>query len=54
MPLLELIPFSANLAGVALAAFGISLIARDGLFALISLIVTAGTLLLVGIWLAEL
>jgi hypothetical protein len=54
MPLLELIPFSANLAGVALAAFGISLIARDGLFALVSLIVTAGTFVLVGIWLAEL
>jgi hypothetical protein len=43
MPVLELIPFSANLAGIALAAFGVSLIARDGLFALISMIVTAGT-----------
>jgi hypothetical protein len=54
MPLLEFIPFSANLAGIALAAFGVSLIARDGLFALISLIVTASTFVLIGIWLANL
>ncbi|MBS3744174.1 MAG: exopolysaccharide biosynthesis protein [Wenzhouxiangellaceae bacterium] len=54
MPLLELIPFSANLAGIALSAFGISLIARDGLFALISLIVTVGVLGLIGFWLAGL
>ena len=51
MPVLELIPFSANLAGIALAAFGISLIARDGLFALISLIVSPAALGLVGYWL---
>ena len=54
MPLLELIPFSANLAGIALCAFGISLIARDGLFALFSMIVTGGTLVIVGYWLAGL
>lgn len=48
MPLLELIPFSANLAGIALSAFGVSLIARDGLFALISLIVTVGVFGLIG------
>lgn len=51
MPVLELIPFSANLAGVALAAFGISLIARDGLFALISLVVAPAALALVAYWL---
>lgn len=51
MPVLELIPFSANLAGVALSAFGVSLIARDGLFALISLIVSPVALGLVGWWL---
>lgn len=34
MPLLEFIPFSANLAGAALTAFGLSLIAHDGLLAL--------------------
>jgi hypothetical protein len=54
MPLLEFIPFSANLAGIALSAFGVSLIARDGLFALISLIVTAGVFVLLGVWLADL
>lgn len=50
MPLLEFIPFSANLAGAALAAFGISLIARDGLFALISILVSFGAFGLVGYW----
>ncbi len=34
MPLMEVIPFSANLAGAALTAFGLSLIAHDGLLAL--------------------
>ncbi len=43
MPLMEFVPFSANGAGVALTAFGLSLIARDGLLALIALIVTAAT-----------
>jgi hypothetical protein len=52
MPALELIPFSANLAGAALAAFGISLIARDGLFALISLLLTGVVFMLLGLWLA--
>ncbi len=36
MPMMEVIPFSANIAGVALTAFGLSLIARDGLMALIA------------------
>lgn len=54
MPLLEFIPFSANLAGIALSAFGISLIARDGLFALISLLVTASVFAVVGYWVAQL
>lgn len=43
MPAMEVIPFSANLAGAALTAFGFSLIARDGLFALLALTLTAGT-----------
>lgn len=51
MPLLEFIPFSANLAGAALAAFGVSLIARDGLFALISVLVSFAAFGLVGYWL---
>lgn len=41
MPLLEAIPFSANIAALALIAFGLSLVARDGYLALFALIVTA-------------
>lgn len=41
MPVMELIPFSANLAGLALTTFGLSLIARDGLLALIAFTFTA-------------
>lgn len=43
MPMLELIPFSANLAGAALTAFGLALIVRDGYLAVFALTVTAGT-----------
>ena len=39
MPLMEVIPFSANFAGLALAAFGLALIARDGALALVALAV---------------
>jgi hypothetical protein len=54
MPVLELIPFSANLAGIALLAFGVAMIARDGLFAAISLATAAGVFVLVGYWLLNL
>ncbi len=47
MPMLEFIPFSANLAGAALTAFGLSLIARDGYLAIFSLAVTAAVITLV-------
>lgn len=43
MPLMEMIPFSANGAGAALTAFGLSLIARDGVLALFALAVTVAT-----------
>lgn len=43
MPVMELVPFSANGAGLALTAFGLSLIARDGLLALIAFVVTGLT-----------
>ncbi len=43
MPVMELVPFSANGAGAALTAFGLSLIARDGLLAIIALVFTAST-----------
>lgn len=43
MPVMEVIPFSANLAGAALTAFGLSLIAQDGLLALLAFGFTAST-----------
>jgi len=43
MPIMELVPFSAHSAGIALTAFGLSLIARDGLLVLLALLVTAMT-----------
>lgn len=43
-PVMEVVPFSANLAGAALIAFGLALIARDGLLSLIAFIFTAGTI----------
>jgi hypothetical protein len=44
MPAMELVPFSANAAGLALTAFGLALIARDGLVAAGALVVSAATL----------
>lgn len=41
LPPMEIVPFTANGAGVALLAFGLALIAQDGLLALIAFIVTA-------------
>ncbi|WP_136523331.1 exopolysaccharide biosynthesis protein [Geomonas ferrireducens] len=41
MPMMELVPFSAHGAGLALTAFGLALISRDGLLALIAFAVTA-------------
>ena len=44
MPPMEFVPFSANAAGAVLLAFGLALIARDGVFALVAYAVTALTL----------
>jgi hypothetical protein len=44
MPVLEFIPFSATVAGLALTAFGLSLLSRDGYLALFSLGVTAAVI----------
>ncbi len=44
MPVMEMVPFSANLAGAALTAFGLSLTAHDGLLALIAHFITAAIL----------
>ena len=43
MPAMEFIPFSANAAGVTLTVFGLALIARDGLLALIAFVLTGLT-----------
>lgn len=40
MPVMEFIPFSANIAGIALTTFGLALLARDGLLALIAYFTT--------------
>jgi hypothetical protein len=47
MPPMELVPFSANGAGAALTAFGLALIARDGLLALVAYVVLAATVVAV-------
>jgi hypothetical protein len=47
IPLMELVPFSATGAGVALTAFGLSLIARDGFVALLAFAFTIVTCVLV-------
>lgn len=41
MPMMEVVPFSVHGAGVAVTAFGLALISRDGLLALIAFIATA-------------
>ena len=42
MPLMEVIPFSANGAGLALMAFGLAIVARDGLLALMAFLAKEG------------
>lgn len=44
MPAMEVVPFSANGAGAALMAFGLAIVARDGLLALIAIVTTGGTM----------
>ncbi|MGF2734067.1 exopolysaccharide biosynthesis protein [Marinobacter sp. DUT-1] len=43
MPTMEVVPFSANGGGLALMAFGLAMIARDGLLALFATSITLGT-----------
>ncbi|MFP4138562.1 MAG: exopolysaccharide biosynthesis protein [Halomonas sp.] len=47
MPPMEVIPFSANGAGLALTLFGLALLADDGLLALLGYLLTGGTLAVV-------
>lgn len=44
VPAMEFIPFSANLAGLVLTAFGLALIAHDGLVAAVAFALTGGTI----------
>jgi hypothetical protein len=41
-PIMELIPFSATFAGIAITAFGLALIAEDGAIAIVAIVVCAG------------
>jgi hypothetical protein len=51
-PLMELVPMSANVAGLAIAAYGLALIAADGLMALLAVAFSATTLaIIVRVWL---
>ncbi len=43
MPAMEVVPFSANGAGAAFAAFGLAMIAEDGLLALLAFLFTVTT-----------
>lgn len=43
LPLMEVVPFSANGGGLALMAFGLAMIARDGLVAIFALALAGGT-----------
>ena len=49
MPLMEVVPFSANAAGLILAVFGLALIASDGLMVVIGTLVTLATLVLMAL-----
>lgn len=44
MPAMEVVPFSANGGGLALMVFGMAMVARDGLLALLGIVLTGGTL----------
>jgi len=46
MPLTEFVPLSANGVGAGIVAFGVALIARDGLMALIGYVIAAATITL--------
>lgn len=48
MPPLELLPFAATAAGVAITAFGLALIGRDGVLGIIALLFCATCFMLVG------
>ncbi|KUJ80262.1 exopolysaccharide biosynthesis protein [Microbulbifer flavimaris] len=47
LPVMEVVPFSASLAGVALTTFGLALVAQDGLLAIIAFVLTGLTAALI-------
>lgn len=47
-PLMEVVPFSANLAGLAITAFGVALLFRDGAIAALAMSCSLAALVLVG------
>ncbi|MBB3329356.1 hypothetical protein BDK63_000192 [Halomonas campaniensis] len=49
MPPMELVPFSANVAGLTLTLFGLGLMARDGLLTLFAFLLAGASLAVVGI-----
>ena len=49
MPIMELVPFSSSAAGLALLALGLSLVAHDGLLALLAFVIFAATFTLIAI-----
>ena len=46
-PLMEVVPFSANVAGVAICAYGLALIARDGAIAMFAMVFSVGAFVLI-------
>ena len=53
LPVMEFVPFSGNGGGLALLAFGLAMIARDGILAVLALLITGGTLGFIGWQLAS-
>lgn len=47
-PVMEVVPFSANVAGAAIVAFGLALLTRDGLLALVAVVCVVAVAGLVG------
>jgi hypothetical protein len=42
-PVMEVVPFSANIAGVAITAFGVALVVQDGLVAIAAILFSFAT-----------
>ena len=49
MPFMELVPFSASIAGLAFLALGLALVVQDGLLVLFAIAVLGGVFVLIGV-----